>query len=157
MELKLTDKEAKDLLFLSKEILERYNIKLEENCKGEINITSPKVPTKFILNYFIRPGKATLNFRETQYNTCLLRINLNDGFHKNSNNDIVRGNRINIFSEKEYKNKNDLSTHMVAYPLPYKIFEDSSDFVKQLFSVLRYTNTNHNDKIYIETKFQLGW
>ena len=98
-----------------------------------------------------------MNFRETQYNTCLLRINLNDGFHKNSNNDIVRGNRINIFSEKEYKNKNDLSTHMVAYPLPYKIFEDSSDFVKQLFSVLRYTNTNHNDKIYIETKFQLGW
>ena len=46
---------------------------------------------------------------------------------------------------------------MVAYALPYKIFEDSSDFVKQLFSVLRYTNTNHNDKIYIETKFQLGW
>ena len=42
MELKLTDKEANDLLFLSKEILERYNIKLEENCKGEINITSQK-------------------------------------------------------------------------------------------------------------------
>ena len=105
MELKLTDKEANDLLFLSKEILERYNIKLEENCKGEINITSPKVPTKFILNYFIRPGKATLNFRETQYNTCLLRINLNDGFHKNSNNDIVRGNRINIFLKKNIKIK----------------------------------------------------
>ncbi|MCU5745870.1 hypothetical protein N9R04_03925 [Staphylococcus sp. SQ8-PEA] len=137
MDLKLTDKEANDLIFLSKEILEQYNIKLEENCEGEINITSPKVPIKFILNYFIKPGKVILNFRETQYNTCLLRIN--------------------IFSVEEYKKKNDSSTYMVAYPLPYKVFEDSSDFVKQLFAVLRYTNTNHNDKIYIETKFQLGW
>ena len=35
MELKLTDKEANDLLFLSKEILERYNIKLEETAKAK--------------------------------------------------------------------------------------------------------------------------
>ncbi|WP_241519763.1 DUF6978 family protein, partial [Staphylococcus felis] len=126
-------------------------------CKGEINISSPEVATQFILNYFIRPGKTTLNFRELQYNTYLLRINLNDGFHKNSNNQIVRGNRINIFSEVEYKSKNDSSTYMVAYPLPYKIFEDSSDFTKQLFTVLRYTKTNHNDNIYIETNLQLRW
>lgn len=28
---------------------------------------------------------------------------------------------------------------MKAYPLPYNIFDDSSDFVKQLFTLLEYT------------------
>ena len=157
MEIKLTDEEAQRLLLLSKEILEQHNIKLEEKCKGDIVISSSKEKSQFILNYFIRPGKSTLNFRESQYNLCLLRINLNDGFHKNSNKQIIRGNRINVFSEKEYKSKNDSSTHMIAYPLPYEIFENSSDFVKQLFTMLEYTKTKHNDNIYIETNLQLRW
>lgn len=157
MDIKLTDKEVGVLLNLTKEILVKHNIKLEENCKGYITITSSKSETSFILNYFVKPGKITLNFRESQYNLNLLRINLNDGFHKNSNNEIIRGNRINVFSESEYKKKNDGSTYMIAYPLPYKVFENNSDFVTQLFTLLKYTKTNHHDNINIESNLFLGW
>ncbi|MGW7889945.1 DUF6978 family protein [Staphylococcus xylosus] len=157
MEIKLTDDDVEKLIIITKEILVKYNIKLEENCRGSIDINSPNSEVSFILNYFIKPGKVTLNFRETQYNLNLLRINLNNGFHKNSNNEIIRGNRINIFSEEEYKKKNDGSTYMIAYPLPYKIFENNPDFVSQLFTLLKYTKTNHHDNINIESNLFLGW
>lgn len=149
MHLKLNDEDLNYLVNLSKEILEQYNIKLDETCKGDINITSCNSEYFFTLSYFLKPGKATINFRECRYNYSLLRLNLNDGFHKNSNNEKIRGNRINIFSEKEFIQKADGATHMKAYPLPYNIFADSSDFVKQLFTLLEYTKTNHNDNIKI--------
>ncbi|HDH4842895.1 TPA: hypothetical protein PI336_002696, partial [Staphylococcus aureus] len=145
MHLKLNDEDLNYLVNISKEILEQYNIKLDETCKGDINITSCNSEYFFTLSYFLKPGKATINFRECRYNYSLLRLNLNDGFHKNSNNEKIRGNRINIFSENEFIQKADGATHMKAYPLPYNIFDDSSDFVKQLFTLLEYTKTNHND------------
>lgn len=157
MHLKLNDEDLNYLVNLSKEILEQYNIKLDETCKGDINITSCNSEYFFTLSYFLKPGKATINFRECRYNYRLLRLNLNDGFHKNSNNEKIRGNRINIFSENEFIQKADGVTHMKAYPLPYKIFEDSSDFVKQLFTLLEYTKTNHNDNIKIETNLFMSW
>lgn len=40
---------------------------------------------------------------------------------------------------------------MRAYALPYKIFEDNSDFVNQLFALLEYTKKRHNDNINVET------
>lgn len=157
MHLKLNDEDFYYLLNLSKEILEQYNIKLDDTCKGDINIMSSNTEYCFILSYFLKPGKATLNFRECRYNHCLLRINLNDGFHKNSNNVKIKGNRINIFSEKEFKEKDDGKTYMVVYPSPYKLFEDSSDFIKQLFTLLKYTKTNHNDNIKIKNNLFTRW
>lgn len=139
MHLKLNDEDLNYLVNISKEILEQYNIKLDETCKGDINITSCNSEYFFTLSYFLKPGKATINFRECRYNYSLLRLNLNDGFHKNSNNEKIRGNRINIFSENEFIQKADGATHMKAYPLPYNIFDDSSDFVKQLFTLLEYS------------------
>lgn len=105
MHLKLNDEDLNNLVNLSKEILEQYNIKLDETCKGDINITSCNSEYFFTLSYFLKPGKATINFRECRYNYSLLRLNLNDGFHKNSNNEKIRGNRINIFSEKNLYKK----------------------------------------------------
>ncbi|EUZ74632.1 hypothetical protein O555_02229 [Staphylococcus aureus M0483] len=157
MHLKLNDEDLNYLVNISKEILEQYNIKLDETCKGDINITSCNSEYFFTLSYFLKPGKATINFRECCYNYSLLRLNLNDGFHKNSNNEKIRGNRINIFSENEFIQKADGATHMKAYPLPYNIFDDSSDFVKQLFTLLEYTKTNHNDNIKIETNLFMSW
>ncbi|CAC5482589.1 Uncharacterised protein [Staphylococcus aureus] len=157
MHLKLNDEDLNYLVNISKEILEQYNIKLDETCKGDINITSCNSEYFFTLSYFLKPGKATINFRECRYNYSLLRLNLNDSFHKNSNNEKIRGNRINIFSENEFIQKADGATHMKAYPLPYNIFDDSSDFVKQLFTLLEYTKTNHNDNIKIETNLFMSW
>ena len=39
---------------------------------------------------------------------------------------------------------------MIAHPLPYKSFEDTSDFVQQLYAMLKYTNTKYDDKIIID-------
>lgn len=39
MKLKLNDEDFNSLLNLSKEILEQYNIKLDDTCKRDINIS----------------------------------------------------------------------------------------------------------------------
>ncbi|WP_245342012.1 hypothetical protein [Staphylococcus sp. GDX8P80P] len=117
---------------------------------GEIEIISNDGSVKFILSYFIRPGKITINYRETIHNLSLIRLNLNNNFHKNANNKRAFGNRINIYSEKEFEKKGDGYTYMIAYPLPYKLFEDTLDFVQQLYTMLKYTNTRYDDKIIID-------
>ncbi|AUV66353.1 hypothetical protein RO950_02540 [Staphylococcus haemolyticus] len=150
MKLKLTDKEVIRLIELSKKVLMHYNIKVEDVGNGEIEINSNEGTERFILSYFIKPGKITINYRETIYNLSLVRLNLNNGFHKNANNERVFGNRINIYSEKEFEKKGDGSTYMIAHPLPYKSFEDTSDFVQQLYAMLKYTNTKYDDKIIID-------
>ncbi|WP_228451360.1 DUF6978 family protein [Staphylococcus haemolyticus] len=154
--LNLTDADVNTLINLSKEVLKQHNIKLTERAKGDIKISSTTSDEQFILNYFVRPGSVTLNFRETRYNLCLIRLNLNDRFHKNSDNTRVHGNRINIYSQKEFSLKADHSSYMVAHKLPYKCFEDSRNFMNQLFTLLKYTNTVYDDKIFIETSLFLG-
>ncbi|EIT1271568.1 hypothetical protein L1G63_002397, partial [Staphylococcus pseudintermedius] len=68
MDIKLTDNDVQKLLVLCKEILTQYNIQLEEKCKGTINITATNSEKSFVLSYFVRPGKVSLNFRETEFN-----------------------------------------------------------------------------------------
>ena len=119
--LNLTDADVNKLISLTKEVLKEYDIKLTDRAKGDVKITSINSDEYFILNYFIRPGSAILNFRETRYNLCLIRLNLNDNFHKNSDNTRVHGNRINIYSQHEFNLKADHSSYMVAHKLPYKI------------------------------------
>lgn len=148
--LNLTDADVNKLISLTKEVLKEYDIKLTDRAKGDIKITSINSDEYFILNYFIRPGSAILNFRETRYNLCLIRLNLNDNFHKNSDNTRVHGNRINIYSQHEFNLKADHSSYMVAHKLPYKNFPDSRNFMDQLFTLLEYTNTVYDDKISIE-------
>ncbi|HDJ6273185.1 TPA: hypothetical protein PQ234_000817, partial [Staphylococcus aureus] len=53
MHLKLNDEDLNYLVNLSKEILEQYNIKLDETCKGDINITSCNSEYFFTLSYFL--------------------------------------------------------------------------------------------------------
>lgn len=108
MELYLTDKEAQDLLSILKVIFEKHNktIKEDEHTSGDIKIQST-TGEKFILSYKYSLRSKVFNFREVRYNHTLFRINLNNNFHKNADGEIVRGNRINIFSEQEYIDKNE--------------------------------------------------
>lgn len=66
--LNLTDADVNKLISLTKEVLKEYDIELTDRAKGDIKITSTNSDEYFILNYFIRPSSAILNFRETQYN-----------------------------------------------------------------------------------------
>lgn len=151
MSLNLTDKDVDDLISLSKMLLKKHEINVSTPNKGTIPINSLESTDKFCLDYFARPGKASLNYREMTYNYSLIRINLNKGFHKNADNVKVEGNRINVFSNTEFQDKADLKTHTKSYPLPYLGFDDTSDVEVQLIKLLEYTNTNYHNKLNISS------
>lgn len=149
MTIQLTESDVQTLIALTKKLLNKHDIDLSRPKRGKLPITSAHDQTQFCLDYFIRPGKTSLNFRELTYNYCIIRINLNDGFHKNADNTKVSGNRINIFSPSEYHDKGDAKTYMKAFPLPYLGFTDSSDPEVQLIQLLKYTQTHYKDKLVI--------
>lgn len=75
-----------------------------------------------------------------------MRLNLNNSFHKNSNGERIRGNRVNLFSEEEFLSRED-NIYMKAYRLPYKnIFTEPSSFLDALHQMLTYTNVKNYDK-----------
>ncbi|XJS11177.1 DUF6978 family protein [Aerococcaceae bacterium WGS1372] len=153
-EIRINDNEAERLTFMLKHIIEDVEGTLNYGDKGEINIKgSGNYP--FVLSYYYDINKKSFNFRETKYNYSLIRININKGFHKNADGEKVEGNRINIFSEEEYYAKADGTTHMRAYPLPYKSIQSVDDFIVLLHELLSYTNTNSTDKVKINTQITL--
>lgn len=145
-ELLMTDSEAERLINMIKTVIEPVSGVLEYGDEGSIQISNSDESYIFYLDYKYEKRKKVFNFRETKYNNyCLLRINLSDGFHRNSDGIKVTGNRINIFSEEEYYYKADGKTHMKAYKLPYKNIENTDDFLKALSDILDYTNTDEEN------------
>ncbi|EHY97973.1 hypothetical protein SPAR2_0900 [Streptococcus pneumoniae GA02270] len=107
------------------------------------------------MNYFYSTTSKVFHLRETQHNYTLLRINLNNKFHKNANGEKVWGNRVNIFSEEEYYQKGDETTHYKAYPLPYEDILNTDDFLDMLDNLLDYTNVNNPENIAINIQEDL--
>lgn len=148
-ELQISDDEAQRLILMLKRVLKEHNQSLHEGASGEILITGSG-NLKFVLNYRYTERKKSFNIRETKYNYNLLRINLNNSFHKNADNEKVIGNRINIFSTNEYHLKNDGTTYMRSFRLPYDSIRNTDDFHHLLKDLLSYTNINDTDKINIQ-------
>ena len=74
----------------------------------------------------------------------LIRINLNGSFHKNANGDIIRGNRVNLFCEDEYNQRED-GIYMRAYKLPYnEILKEPKTFIDALDELINYINLVDN-------------
>ncbi|AMB93287.1 hypothetical protein QP248_02835 [Aerococcus sp. UMB8608] len=145
-QLQINDQDAQRLIKMLKNIFDDHNIDLSVQPEGVIKIEGSG-DISFILDYKYAASKTSFNFRETKYNYTLLRINLNDNFHKNADGTRVSGPRINVFSEKEFEDKGDNHTHYKAYPLPYDTIPKSNDFYEVLIELLKYTNTNNSDKI----------
>lgn len=152
MELYLKNDDVDKLIALKKILLSKHNIDLSSPSKGHLPIHSTVNQDQYCVDYFIRPGKSSLNFRELTYNYSILRLNLNDGFHRNSDNTKVTGNRINVYSFEEFHDKGDSKTYMKAYSLPHLEFHNTSDPEIQLIQLLKYTNTNYKDKLFISGK-----
>lgn len=121
-ELLLTDSEAKSLIKIIKAIATKHNRTLTNRSSGTIDLVGQN-NTRFILNYFYSTTSKVFHLRETQHNYTLLRINLNNKFHKNANGEKVWGNRVNIFSEEEYyqKETKQLITKLISFRM--KIFQ----------------------------------
>ena len=147
MELQLTDAEAEKLLNMLKIIIENHKntIKENENTQGDILISSSS-KEKFILSYKYSLRSKVFNLRET---------NLNSNFHKNADGSKVYGNRINIFSEQEFYDKNDGQTHCKTYPLPFKNIENTDDFLRTLDNLLIFSNIDKNNNLSIHIQGNL--
>lgn len=63
MYLKLNDEDFNYLLNLSKEILEQYNIKIDDNCKGDISITSCNSEYFFHFKLLFKTWKSNYKFQ----------------------------------------------------------------------------------------------
>lgn len=150
----INDDQAYQLIKMIKTIAKNHNVVITNNSKGEIDIVGIN-NTRFILNYFYSDNSKVFHLRETEHNYTLLRINLNNKFHKNANGERVWGNRINIFSEKEYYLKGDETTHYKTYPLPYESIKNSDDFLENLSNLLEFTNVNNPESASIKIQQDL--
>ncbi|ERK57701.1 hypothetical protein HMPREF1983_01026 [Gemella bergeri ATCC 700627] len=137
-------------------IFEKHNrtIREDEKTHGDILIQSTN-GDKFILSYKYSLRNKVFNFRETKYNYTLFRVNLNNSFHKNANGEKIKGNRINIFSEQEYLDKNDGQTYYKAYSLPFNEIKNTDDFIEMLDIIIKFSNTDKNDNLTIRIQENL--
>lgn len=141
----LTDDEAENLINIIKEIVEDHNVVLVEKTTGKITIKS-KLGHLFTLHYRYTSDNKVFHFKENKYDYTLLRINLNESFHKNANGEKVYGNRINIFSEQEYYDKADGKTHYKCYPLPFENIKNSCDFLEILDNLFEHIHIENKER-----------
>lgn len=151
MELELDDIEAKQLIDLSKNVIQRHSntLVISPPTKGEITIKAFAQQREFKLFYFYGINKTQLQFMDVLTKHTLIRINLDDNFHKNADGTMVRGHRVNIFSTEEFKLKNDGLTHYRSYPLPFESIRNTSDFFLALNDLFGYTHTENTDLVTI--------
>lgn len=150
MELQLTQVEANRLILELKQLSQKVNDTVTDGYHGKIPVKSLTEHRKFMIAYFYEEHNVHINFYDLKTGLSLVRLNLNQSFHRNADGTKVSGNRVNIFSEEEFNAKNDGKTHMRAYPLPYKGLANTSDFLEALSNLLNYTNTDYTGKLMLK-------
>lgn len=157
MELELTDLEARQLIEVFKNIIKKHSNVLIQSpaSKGSIDITSFADKREFRLSYYFSINKTQINFMDVLTKYTLFRVNLDNNFHKNASGDIIRGNRINIFSEDEFHSKKDGFTHYRAYALPYEDIDNTSDFFEMLNQIFQFANINNQSLVSITENINL--
>ncbi|CCI82602.1 DUF6978 family protein [Lactobacillus hominis] len=140
MEIALNQQEANHLISLIKTFLKKYVLELEDGSNGCLDLRAKENNRQFKLFYHFEKENCHLNFLDCDTKLNLVRFNLNNSFHKNANGDIIRGNRVNLFCEDEFKQRND-GQYMRAYKLPYKdVIADPPTFLDALEEMLAYTH-----------------
>lgn len=144
------DTEANTLINILKLVFKYYNVSLIPGTKDVIFLHDEDEKYEFAIHYEIserRPDKLHIHLRESKQNINLFRVNIDpNGFHNNFDEKVI-GNRMLIFSQKEWYEKNDGSTNMRAYPLPEEHFPDTQSFVNVFVCFLEYTNVKEEGKL----------
>lgn len=146
--LDLTDAEAYRLIGLLKKTVSKNKYVLTEGSKGKIRISGilDGIEHQFVLYYMYAIDNIHLNFVDSSTGYTLVRINLDSSFHNNSDGK-VRGHRVELFSEEEFRAKHDTYTHYKAYSLPHDSFKDCNDFFAALKEIFDYTNVKNRKSI----------
>lgn len=151
MELQLTQKEADELIDIAKKIMSSHSniLRKDPATKGRIEIRSKQTTREFLFTYFYGVDKIQMQLMDWGTKHVLVRVNLDENFHKNSDNTYARGNRINIFNEKEFYDKGDGTTHYTAHELPFKTIRNTEDFFEILEDLFDFTNVEEENKVNI--------
>ncbi|MBS4762148.1 hypothetical protein KG089_05365 [Carnobacteriaceae bacterium zg-ZUI252] len=157
MELFLTDKEAERLIKMLKKAVEKYNIIIKLGDTGTLTFCGLGGEKNgiFKMHYKFTKNNKVFHFMECQYNYTLFRVNLNNAFHKNADGSKVFGNRINIFSEKEFYEKQDGHTHYKAFSLPYDTINNTDDFLDMFEQLITFASIIKNEDLTISTQGDL--
>lgn len=147
MELLLTQDEADSLTVTAKRFIQSVTGILEDGSKGKIPIKAKQDDRKFSLIYFYSEGNMHIQFFDDKTKLTLIRINMNNSFHKNADGERVSGNRVNLFSEQEFYDKGNGYTHTKAFSLPHGILKNTDNFLEALDGILNYTNTDVDGKL----------
>lgn len=152
----ITDSEAEQLIKTIKYIIKKYNISLKPGNKGYIELKSNNDNNiGFLLHYFISKNvlnKMSLHLRQKHTNINLIRINIDpNGFHKNSNNHTIYGNRILIYSTSEWIEKADGKTYVKAYDVPNE-FTDTDSLEQVFLDFLVYINVKEESKVFFRNE-----
>lgn len=156
-ELQLTDNQAQELIKCLKNVLGTYEKKLSNGDKGQFSLKSNNNSLKnrtFQVDYLYATDNIHVNFMDAKTKHTLIRINLDSKFHNNSDGK-VRGHRVEIFSESEFKAKDDSSTYVKAHPLPFGTIRDTNDFLIAMKDLLNYTNTHKQNHLQLSIISQL--
>lgn len=156
MELAINQKQADKLIKLIKKLSKKYKLDLKDGETYALNLKSKNSKRKFKIFIQYAVKNYHINFWDEQTRLSLVRFNLNDSFHKNADGKIIRGNRVNLFCEDEFNQRDD-DQYMRAYSLPYKnILKNPSSFTEALEEMLKYTNViDYKDKLIIAPKLPL--
>lgn len=149
-ELLLTDEEAVELIKVFKTSIEKHFKTLSYGDSGKIMLMSFKDKRKFVLIYRYAESKKVFNLLDSETNHVLFRLTLSHSFHRNSDGTRIRGNRINIFSEQEFYERQDGSTYMKCFPLPFENIKNSDDFLAVFTDICDYANIEKQGKINLE-------
>lgn len=145
MKLLLNDRQARYLIKVLKDLVKPYIKTISEHGDtGSFMLISHNQASQFKVDYFVATDNIHINMIDYKTRSTLVRINLDSSFHNNSDGKI-RGHRVEIFSEQEFREKADGFTHVRAYPLPFDTIKDTDDFMSALTELLDYTNTQRVD------------
>lgn len=149
-EIKLTDEEAQHLITILKLFIKKYNVNLGPGNKKTLQLTDEDATYDFLLTYYTpkhRDDKISIHLREKDSNINLIRVNIDSrSFHSNADGEKIYGNRIVVFSNHEFKIKNDGYTHTKAYDLPGE-FTNPQDLEQVFLDFLVYINVKQEGKI----------
>lgn len=150
----LTDEEAQHLIEILKHVIKKYNISLHPGSKGYVELDT-EGKEEFYLHYFVSNKvnrKMSLHLRQKTTNINLIRINIDpNGFHKNSDNTYIYGDRLLIYSQTEWFEKADGKTYLKAYKVP-KQFTNLGNLEQVFLDFLFYINVKRENKLAFENK-----
>lgn len=146
----LTQEQANQLLFELKVLAEKYDLKISANSINKLELNT-KNKDKLVMTCTYRTKmNMHINIHEKSTGISLIRLNLDNKFHKNLNGEIIRNYRVNIFDLSEYCPKKGHFAYMKAYKLPYKKLNRPTNFVFAIMEVLNFTNTDFYEKLKVE-------